>query len=170
MIYSRFYVPVNFLTAREVTVWIEKLPGEIKWHYAKPKPSKRTQRIDPTPVWHVTAEYAANSEDGSIKKGMPVCDGQLICVNEFRAEKGTVEINDACKAVARHVMAIGHDARGYPCWGKGEQRSEALRNFRKVAGSGVAPEQWYEVDVEAYVNDEGSLCQPKGRVAPEQLT
>lgn len=101
MIYTCFFAPVNLLSAREVPVWIEKRRGEIKWHYSEPKQTKQTLQLDCLHVFHVTAEYAETSEDGSIMAGMPVMDGQEFCVNELRADGGIREINMECERLMK---------------------------------------------------------------------
>lgn len=90
-IYTRFGSEVQLLTARLVPVWIERLPGEIKWHYAEKKPSKRTEAIDAMPCWHVTAKDK--------KSGRMICDGKLISANEFRADDGAAEIHDTMQKI-----------------------------------------------------------------------
>src|SRR5215813_13472384 len=94
-IYTRFGTPVQLKSAREVPVWIERRPGEIKWHYTEPKRTKKTLELDCVPVWHVTAE----ATDGSAPR--MICDGQELCVNEFRADDGFREIIATCEAMAK---------------------------------------------------------------------
>lgn len=86
-IYTRFGSEIELLTARLIPIWIEQLPGEIKWHYSEKKPSKRTREITVMPCWHVTAKYV---EDGKL-----VLDGQEFSSNELRADGAVQEIYQA---------------------------------------------------------------------------
>ena len=83
-IYTRFGSEIELLTARLCPVWIEQVPGEIKWHYSEKKPTKRTKELHVMPCWHCTAKYVDNGE--------PVCDGKWLNPNMFRADDGIGEI------------------------------------------------------------------------------
>lgn len=103
MIYTCFFSPVKLLTARHVPVWIEKRRGEIKWHYSEPKRTKKTLEINHLYVLHVTAEYLEASEDGSIKAGMPVFNGEEFCANELKATDGVREIDRECERLMKQA-------------------------------------------------------------------
>ena len=86
-IYTRFGSEIELLTARLLPIWIERLPGEIKWHYTERKPSKRTKEITIMPCWHVTAK--------DVESGEPICGGGTFSANELKADNGMTEIYDA---------------------------------------------------------------------------
>lgn len=86
-IYTRFGSEVELLTACLVPIWIEELPGEIKWHYSEKKPTKRTKKITAMPCWHVTGK--------DVESGELICDGGTFSANELRADNGTNEIYEA---------------------------------------------------------------------------
>jgi hypothetical protein len=87
-IYTRFGSEVKLITARLIPVWIEKLPSEIKWHYAAKKPSKRTERIDEVPLWHIQAEHV---------DGDKCCDGKWVSNHVYVADGGWAEIQTECE-------------------------------------------------------------------------
>lgn len=96
-IYAQGYVRVNFLTARLVPVWIEEKQAEIKWHYAEPKKVGKRSKVRLDQVWHVTAEYAETSKDGSCKPGMKLYGGREEPVfPSFRADDGIQELFGEC--------------------------------------------------------------------------
>lgn len=90
-IYTRFGSRVEFTAARMIPVWIERLAGEIKWHYRPKAPTRRTKEIREEPVWHVTAVY-----DG----GEVVCGGKWMNLGGFVADGGISEIMARCHELA----------------------------------------------------------------------
>ncbi len=83
-IYTRFGSEIELLTARLCPVWIEHLAGEIKWHYSEKKPTRLTKELTVMPCWHCTAKY--------VDTGEPVCDGQWMNPNMFKADDAIGEI------------------------------------------------------------------------------
>lgn len=86
-IYTHYGTRVDFLTAQFVPVWIERVAGEIKWHYAEKKPTKRTKELREEPVWHVT---------GKFDDGKPLHEGKLVSLAGFVADDGINEIVAEC--------------------------------------------------------------------------
>jgi hypothetical protein len=96
-IYTRWGVRVNLLSADLIPVWIEQRRGEIKWHYSEPRRTKQTVEVERVSIWHVTAEYAEHSKDGSCKPGMKLWYGRSEPTNSLVADDGIREINNKCR-------------------------------------------------------------------------
>lgn len=96
-IYASGHLRVNFVTARLVPVWVEKKPADIKWHYSEPKRVGKRSKVRREDIWHVTAEYAEASKDGSCRPGMKLYGGREEPIFPgFKADGGIREILDEC--------------------------------------------------------------------------
>ena len=94
-IYTRFGTRVEFVSAEEVPVLIERTrDAETRWHYPEKLPKKRskTSEYEEVPVWHAVAK-AADS-------GRLIVDGGQIPDHEFRADDGWREIVAAMRKAA----------------------------------------------------------------------
>jgi len=96
-IYSQGYIPVTFVSARLVPVWIEEKYAEIKWHYAEPKKVGKRSKIRREEIWHVIAAYKEASKDGSCQPGRLAYGGREEPVfPSFRADDGIQELFGEC--------------------------------------------------------------------------
>ena len=83
-IYAPFGGLIRLTAARIVTVWVETMPGEIKWHYAEPKKIGKRSTVETMQVWHVKAEWPDTAR--------PVWNGQEEPCGSLRADDGWPEI------------------------------------------------------------------------------
>jgi len=94
-IYTRFGTRVEFVSAEQVSVLIERTrDAETRWHYPEKLPKKRskTSQYEEVPVWHVVAKDADT--------GRLICDGDQIPAGDFRADEGWREVVDMCAKLA----------------------------------------------------------------------
>lgn len=91
-IYTRFGMRVKVTEARMIPVWIERLPSEIRWHYAPKKATRRTKELREEPVWHIKATY----DHGDDMDGALVCDGKWMALDGFVADNGIRELHEHC--------------------------------------------------------------------------
>ena len=94
-IYTRFGTRVEFVSAEEVPVLIERTRNaETRWHYPEKLPKKRskTSEYEEVPVWHVVAKDA--------ETGRLIVNGNQIPAGDFRADEGWREIVDTMRNLA----------------------------------------------------------------------
>jgi len=94
-IYTPFWTEVEFLSARRVTVLVERTQdAAVRWHYPEHARVRRssTSFYEEIQVWHAVARDA--------KTGKRIVDGQEIPGHEFRADGGWPEILAAMQRVA----------------------------------------------------------------------
>jgi hypothetical protein len=95
-IYTRFGTRVEFVSAEEVSVLIERTRDAVtRWHYPEKLPKKRnkTSEYEEVPVWHAVAKDA--------ETGRLIIDGGQIPGNEFKADDGWREIVAAMRAAPK---------------------------------------------------------------------
>jgi hypothetical protein len=97
-IYARYGgIAVTFKAAQLRPVWVERRPGEVKWHLIEPKRTKLTQKIERFEHWYVVAQF--------VESGRLVAEGNFIDSNAFVADDGIREIHAACEAAPREFTS-----------------------------------------------------------------
>lgn len=101
MIYTRFGTQVCLTSAVVFPVWIERLAGEIRWHFKGPERSKG--KVEVLPIWFATA-LSIDERDGHTPKGEPILDHKAIHTALFKADGGAGEIERRCQDLAPDQM------------------------------------------------------------------
>lgn len=104
-IYTRMGCSVELTQARLVPIWIERHPGEVKWHYSQPTKLRKKSKVECVPMWFYKGDYTEIPF-------APVCDGNWTDANSLRATEGWKEIS------AKLTELNPGDAAKYEEWSK----------------------------------------------------